>query len=169
MPSSHAPIAGYKRANLAQRIAATTPRGTGANKSDDLEEDGSTFPAPLVLPEDELSWDPKSPGQSLCAWIRLKERNHVTPERRTIYFVGPMDVEPELEFVQGWKEPRVQAAGEEKPVKFPETGEVWEYLQAFYHGMPVKMLPTNPVFTTDVEDDKPARRSKGRTKGRFEE
>jgi archaemetzincin len=169
MPSSHASIAGYKRATLAQRTAATTPRGTGASKLDDLEEDGSTFPAPLVLPEDELSWDPKSPGQSLCAWIRLKERNHVTPERRTVYFVGPMDVEPGLEFVQGWKEPRVQAAGEEKPVRFPETGEVWEYLQAFYHGMPVNMLPTHPVFTTDVEDDKPARRSKGRTKGRFEE
>lgn len=66
-------------------------------------------------------------------------------------------------------------AGKEKVsfrAPFPETGDVLEYLKAFYHGLPVKLLPGEKLcFTDDVEDDSvvdispsPSKRVKGNQK-----
>jgi len=149
-PSLHAATAGWKRETLAKRIAATTPRGT-LNSLNTPSENFSTFPAPLVLPGDELAYEPEDGDapQSLLSWTREKARNKVTPERRTIYFMGPPKIEEGLEFVQRWTEPQVKS-GKEKKVGFPETEAVKEYLEAFYHGLPVKMLQKVPCFTSDV-------------------
>jgi archaemetzincin len=162
------PDAFRKRPTLYQRIAATTPQGTvkgvGAEQpTTQEEEEASIFPAPLILPEDELSWDPKYPPQSLRSWIRGKDRNEVTPERHTVYLVPPPDLDTGLEFVQSWTHPRVRRAISEKPVDFPRTADVLSYLEAFYHGLPVKMLPSpNLCFTVDVDDSLPE--SKGKRK-----
>ena len=158
-PSSHASTAGYKRPTSAQRIAATTSQVNLESKEFEdhkIEEDekSSTFPAPLVLPEDELTWDPKYPVQSLRSWVRLKARNKVTSERRTVYFTGPPGVEPGLEYIQKWTQPRPKSVAKEKAVGFPKAEDVLVYLEAFYHGLSVKMLPSpNLCFTADVDDD----------------
>lgn len=49
-------------------------------------------------------------------------------------------------------------------VGFPESKDVLDYLGAFYHGLPVKMLPSpNLCFTADVDDESssPKTKSKG--------
>jgi archaemetzincin len=169
-PSSQASVAGYKRPTLSQRIAATTPQGTtkgvAAKQVTIKEEEGaSLFPAPLVLPEDELSWDPKWPPQSLRSWIRGKDRNEVTPERRTVYLVPPPDLDSGLDFVQRWAHPKATRTVNEKRVDFPRTADVLSYLEAFYYGLPVKMLPSpNLCFTADVDDSPPE--TKGKKKSR---
>lgn len=152
-PSAHAASAGYKHPPLAQRVAATTPRGTHKASSSDVV-DPSVFPAPLVLPRDELSYDADCPPQSLRSWIREKDRNKVTPERRTVYFMRPPEAEPGVGFIDNWKVPTVKGRTGEKAVGFPRTEDVLGYLKAFYHGLPVKMLPSpHPCFTADVNDD----------------
>lgn len=150
-PSSHAAEAGYKRPGLAQRLSGTTLRVNKESLAASIKEDTSTFPAPLVLPEDELSWNPTYPQQTLRSWAKI--RNEVTPERCTVYFVGPPEVELGQEFIQEWKEPWVANAVKEKMVDFPKTENVLGYLEAFYHGLPVKMLSRKPCFTADVNDD----------------
>jgi archaemetzincin len=170
-PSSNASLAGYKRPNLSQRIAATTPQGTAKGltaKNLIGEENSPAFPAPLVLPDDELSWDPKHPPQSLRSWIREKDRNAVAPERRTIYLAAPPDTESGLEFIQEWTQPQLRGPIKEKRVDFPRTKDVLSYLEAFYHGLPVKMLAhPHPCFTTDVNgevmDSPPAPKEKPKT------
>ena len=151
-PSSHASTAGYKRPTLIQRISATTPQGISKRPTINSKEHSSAYPAPLVLPEDELTWDPTYPPQSLRSWIREKDRNKVTPDRRTVYFVRPPNAEPRQEFIQKWAQPQIKGRAMEKEVPFPRTEDVLEYLKAFYHGLPVKMLPSpNPCFTADVD------------------
>jgi archaemetzincin len=167
--SSHAPIAGYKHPDLATRVAAATAKVVPKNASH--KDRSSTFPAPLILPEDDLAWEPDEPPQSLRSWTRGKHRNKVTPERRTVYFMGPPDLEPGLEFVKEWAKPRVKNSGKEKPVVFPKTDEVLDYLKAFYHGLPVKLLPLPKVcFTNDIEDGVVSHppKSKGKKKGNKE-
>ena len=64
--------------------------------------DPTTFPAPLILPDDDLAFDPTYPAQSFRSWPRKKDRNEVTPERRIIYIARPPDVNSEVEFMKGW-------------------------------------------------------------------
>ena len=169
-PSSHAVEAGYDRPNLTQRIAATTPQGSvkgiAAKFSTTKEkEQSSTFPAPLILPGDDLALDPTYPPQSLNSWTREKDRNSVTPKRRTVYLVAPPGLDPALEFAQKWTHPRLRASAKEKSVDFPNIKDVLGYLAAFYHGLPVKMLPQpNPCFTADIEEDiiEPQTQTKGK-------
>lgn len=167
-PSSHSPIVGYNRPNLAKRIAATTPRGTANSKTSETHSingnfKASTFPAPLVLPKDELSWDPAYAGQSLRSWSQLKERNKVTSERRTIYFTGPPAVESGLDYMRQWSLPRVKRGMKARVVDFPKTSDVLSYLKAFYHGLPVKMLPLpNLGFTADIDEQDSSSRTKGK-------
>ncbi len=91
----------------------------------------------------------------------------MTHERRTIYLATPPDVENGLEGVKRWAEPRVKSKSKEQSVDFPKTEEVLEFLKAFYHGMPVKMLPEPKLcFIADVEDEAvespPSSKSKGK-------
>ena len=171
-PSSHAGAAGYERPSHAQRIAATMPQGAIKGISDKSstkeEETSSTFPAPLILPGDDLASDPTYPSQSLKSWIREKDRNAVTPKRRTVYLVPPPGLESGLEFAQKWTHPRLRASAKEKSVDFPSIKDVLSYLAACYHGLPVKTLPQpNPSFTADIEEDiiEPQPQTKGNKGG----
>jgi archaemetzincin len=137
------------------------PRGTvnsktSKNRSLDEDFEASTFPAPLVLLQDDLAWDPTYPGQSFRSWSQLKQRNAVTSERRIVYFTGPPRVEPGLDYIQKWSQPRVKRGANEKVVGFPDTRDVLSYLEAFYHGLSVKMLPSPQLyFTADIDEDSP--------------
>src|SRR5277367_761076 len=91
--SSHASVASYKRPTAQQRVAATTASGHVKSGQGIEIPDAGTYPAPLVLPGDDLALDPHYPPQSLRAWLRGKDRNKVTPDRRTIYFVAPPDMD----------------------------------------------------------------------------
>lgn len=153
--SSHATIAGYEQRDLVERIAATSMQVTRRDFDGNVAKDPvSTYPAPLVLPEDDLAWDPKCPPQSVRAWTRLRERNKVTPERRTIYFAGPPTIESGVDHIREWTVPHPKTKVKEKMVPFPPTEEVLEYLKAFYHGLPVKLLPSPGLSFTWEEASK---------------
>ena len=103
--------------------------------------DPSTFPAPLVLPGGELAHDPEYPPQSVQEWIDEEARNEVTKRHRTIYLVPPPSISDEVPFVNTWTAPAQTKKSDE--AELPNTEDVAEYLRAFYHGMPVKVL-SNP-------------------------
>ncbi len=150
-PSSHAAQAGYKRPSE-QRLSAALAHSS--KKANDVPR-ATTFPAPLILPDDDLALDPKCPPQSLRQWMRLKDRNPVTPERRTLYVAASPTAGPGVEFMRTWVIP---AGSIKRDIQPPETTDIAEYLAAFYHGMPVKMLPQEAL--TFATWDSPASKSK---------
>jgi archaemetzincin len=144
-----------------QRIAATTSSGTinAKENADSSSADDATFPPPLVLPEDELSLDPKYPPQNFRSWFHGKWRNTLPPERpvgkrrlerRTIYLAAPPDFSPEVAYARKWAQPIAKKTKGTEKVKV-EVQDVLDYLKAFYHGLPVKLLPSTPIFTNDVD------------------
>jgi len=154
--SSHAESIGYKQPALEQRIAATTPTGTLKPKIQDTSakrdaESSATFPAPLVLPRDDLALDPTYPAQSLRSWIREKDRNKITPDRRTVYLAAPPGLHNGTGFVGEWAHPS-HLGQRAKKIQQPDARHVLDYLKAFYHGLPVKMLPSE-VFTFTLKHD----------------
>lgn len=140
---------GYVQPEWARRVAATTPSGRMPKDAPQQESETHrlTFPAPLALPADDLSLDPAYPPQSLRSWASLKERNKVTPDRKTIYVARPPHIPPDVSFMTAWATPTPSAkdkakkktvpaqAGVQHPRLFDDTVE---YLRAFYHGLQVK-------------------------------
>ena len=56
--------------------------------------------------------------------------------------------------MQKWTQPRLGSRTKERTVDFPNTKDILSYLEAFYHGLPVKMLPhPNLIFTGDVDGE----------------
>ena len=182
-PSANATEVGYCRPTREQRAAATTRQGSITSlqnkRKKEVDLDGaSSFPAPLVLPGDELSLDPSYPPQSLRSWVREKERNKVTEERDIIYVVGPPAVTSAVDFLCKWSHPKSGSHGSHEapprfshtlskrprsermfetidttgaPVDTPSVKDVKDYLTAFYHGMAVKCLqPPRLSFTSWV-------------------
>ncbi|TKA73802.1 hypothetical protein B0A55_05526 [Friedmanniomyces simplex] len=154
--SANAGAAGYKRPSMQQRLAATRPSGrslrvakvkSAGPATDEVPAD-STFPAPLVLPGDELSFDPRYPPQSLRSWKQLKERNVVTDRRRTIYVGAPPKVAQDVQFVDHWAVPEAVAGA----IKAPAFEDIVNYLQAFYHGLPVRVLHARKLCFVDWDD-----------------
>lgn len=140
--SSHATVVGYRRPSAEKRATAAGLKSTQAASLSD-----TTFPAPLVLPGDDLALDPKCPPQSLRSWLRLKERNEVTSERNAIYVAPPPHVEGEVEFMKSWSQPKIPyGAGEAVSIAPPRAQDVLDYLAAFYHPLPVKILNTPLAF-----------------------
>ncbi|KAI9925231.1 hypothetical protein ASPWEDRAFT_121155 [Aspergillus wentii DTO 134E9] len=140
--SSHATAAGYKQPTQQQRIAATKPTAAPSTrriKSSALKHDSKQFPAPLVLPDDDLALDPDYPAQSFQKWLDEEDRNEITPTKRTVYVVAPPGIDDECTFVQSWTEP--QKGDDKHRITTPRTQDIVDYLAAFYHGLPVKLLP----------------------------
>ena len=112
-----------------------------------------TFPAPLVEKGDDLYHNPEYPPQSLQEWAKEGARNKVTTKRRTIYVVPPSEIADEVDFMAGWTSPQFprkrkaaalrddeSSADGEEAAQAPCVEDVAEYLRAFYHGLPVKVL-----------------------------
>ncbi|KAK5747225.1 hypothetical protein LTR17_000360 [Elasticomyces elasticus] len=148
--SPNAEDVGYKRPSTLQRYAATQPSGRApkALQADQVPA-ASTFPAPLVLPGDELSWDPRYSPQSFRAWKQLKERNAVTAQRRKIYVIAPPDAAEAVLHVNGWTVPENVSEG----ITAPAVNDVVDYLGAFYHGLPVTLLRTPRLRYVNWRDD----------------
>ena len=157
-PSIYAHEAGYNRPGPQQRATATAQR-----KGQSLDESG--FPGPLVLPNDDLAWDPKWPAQSVRSWSREKDRNKVTAERKTLYIAAFPEIEEEIAFMNSWRTPLQDGRpcrSAYSNVSSPQAAEVVAYLAAFYHGLPVKLLPASqtPLRFTSWEDEPPTSRKK---------
>ncbi|KAK3899801.1 hypothetical protein C8A05DRAFT_17823 [Staphylotrichum tortipilum] len=157
--SPHAADVGFTRPPLAKRAAAATPSGralsarlvkpaTGNTPICHLELDPeSLFPGPLVLPGDGLSVDPKEPPQSLRSWNNDRMRNHITSERNTIYVAPtPSMADGMRPVLASWAVPSVLPAPLKGRCNPPDPENVRAYLEAFYHPLPVKLLPANISF-----------------------
>lgn len=144
-PSRYAEIAGYAQVPIAKRLtAAATTRRIQKRSEDEWrkvdDEHSRSFPAPLVLPEDDLAYEPEYEPQNLLSWIREKERNEVTPDRRTLYVAGVPKIDvPEM---KSWHLPVVDGIVAKDAIPHPSQKDVIDYLAAFYHGMEVKPLPS---------------------------
>ncbi|KAE8444061.1 hypothetical protein EG329_000929 [Mollisiaceae sp. DMI_Dod_QoI] len=123
------------------------------------------FPAPLLLPEDDLALDPRHPTQSLRSWIQAEYRNKVTPERKTLYLAVPPGYETDVDFAKKWAQPRPKS--KLSGIEQPKAQDILEYLQAFYHGLPVKLFPQEELrFTSEFGDiDMPETDEKRQTIG----
>ncbi|KAL2008300.1 hypothetical protein VTN00DRAFT_8282 [Thermoascus crustaceus] len=73
------------------------------------EEDPKTFPAPLLLPGDDLSLDPDCSPQIFQEWLEEeKDWNEVTAERNVIYVVPPPEVDRDVDFMRIWERSQQQ-------------------------------------------------------------
>jgi archaemetzincin len=157
--SPHAAEAGFTRPHARVRAAAATLSGDVPNNV--LNAGGGnvkagTFPGPLVLPRDDLALDPEWPPQSVKEWLEEPERNKLTQRKKTIYVIPPPETAPGVDFIKSWAEPLLSPAekrrvGANGPIRPPRTEDVRAYLEAFYHGMPVKILP-KPLHFVKWED-----------------
>ncbi|KAG8525835.1 uncharacterized protein KY384_000595 [Bacidia gigantensis] len=147
-PSNHAETVGFHRPQKQQRATAA-----GLRKGQFIDE--TSFPGPLVVPGDDLAVDPRWRAQSLRSWKGEKDRNAVTPGRKTIYVAGPPAISDEMRHMRSWDVPTGVKTGNQSELHtVPDTREVAEYLSVFYHGMPVKMLQPHqsPLRYTVWED-----------------
>lgn len=155
--TAYADEAGYSRPSLEQRAVATTLQGASILKSEmsrsTFENSEASFPAPLVLPEDDLALDPQYPAQSLRSWNRLKDRNKVTPDSRTIYVAAPPDIARDVSFVRKWTDPKRISSTIKTAIVAPDIQDVISYLGVFYHGLPVKGLRAPKLCFTHWDDD----------------
>nr|POE87394.1 archaemetzincin-2 [Quercus suber] len=147
-PSPHADVTGYARKSSHQLLAANEISGRVAARSTPRPIDHLSFPAPLVLPGDDLAYDTKAQGQTLCAWNRLRERIHVTRARSTVYVLSPPSVSEEVKFLNSWFKAKTPQ---------PKMEDVISYLAAFYTGLQVKSLHNAELrFRRWDDEDEPA-------------
>ncbi|KAG1690559.1 hypothetical protein DVH05_028062 [Phytophthora capsici] len=155
-PSTHAEEAGYTRRTRQQLLAATRSSGRAPKSVEGGSSDSSTFPAPLVLPGDDLSWDPKYDPQSLKSWLNEGDRNPVTDERKTIYVAPVPSVAARVKYVDKWVEPKLLDGA--RSIERPVVADVVRYLTAFYTNLPVKLLSKPKLQFTSWDDDQPAKK-----------
>ncbi len=153
--SPHASEAGFTRPPPAKRTAATTSSGRAPNKrvlqptmdehTSPLDPE-SLFPGPLVLPGDGLSVDPKEPPQSFRSWSTCNMRNSVTRQRNTLYVAPAPRVAGDLQSIlNGWAVPSILPAPLKGGCDTPDPNQIQAYLEAFYHPLPVKLLPDDDL------------------------
>ncbi|KAK1728489.1 uncharacterized protein BDZ83DRAFT_570574 [Colletotrichum acutatum] len=154
--------------NLGPGPGPARPGAAADNTSAPLPLDPSTFPGPLVLPDDDLALEPRYPPQSLRAWAAGEWRNRITAGRKTLYvadFPG-VDVQGGVGFMREWEVPELSgesSIGAEE--KQPRVEDVVSYFEAFYHPLPVKVLPT--AFRFVGWDDEGVPRGKAKEKKAF--
>lgn len=155
---ANAACSGFNQPSLQQRIAAAR---INTKRSNDnlltpihLFEDNNTFPAPLVLPDDDLDIDPEWPPQSVEEWYEEEERNPVTTKRRFIYLVPPPSISTEMKRMKDWVSPPGQstAAGHQQL----KMADLQPYIAAFYHGLEVKIIDT--TFAWHLWEDDAAKK-----------
>lgn len=155
-------MAGFKGPTKRQRVAATKSQNKVSDDPNNkfLEEDDRAFPAPLLLPGDDLSEDPDYPAQSFQEWFDDEDRNPVTPKQNKIYLCSIPEDYDGVEFLREWRpQKRLEAVNEQYQPPSPLL--VQSYLAAFYHGLPVSMTQSyNMRFTKWDENKKSSRKQK---------
>ncbi|KAI2629940.1 hypothetical protein GGR54DRAFT_285836 [Hypoxylon sp. NC1633] len=178
-PSAHAQEAGYIWSTPDRRLAATTSSGRnplaasgqGVGFLKKLTQDASdklsdTFPGPLVLPDDELAWDPKCAPQSFRAWLNEKERNKPAMTRRTLYVAAVPEITSAVRFMEDWLRPNIGKNGKStssEHLASPTSEDIINYLSVFYHGIPVKPFPHELQFIPWSESKKKSAKASGNT------
>ncbi|KAF2175711.1 hypothetical protein K469DRAFT_743201 [Zopfia rhizophila CBS 207.26] len=165
-PSQYAPEVGYKGPTPRQRASALSVMGESGEKEGKLDDEPGIgcFPSPLVLPGDELAEDPTYPPQSLGSWMRENDRNEVTKARRTIYVTAPPNISDDVGVMRSWSPLQPQGARRKTNIRVPKTGDVIEYLAAFYHGLPVNQFPAEELeFVSWKESGRTTRKAKRQT------
>ena len=151
-PSPFAELAGYEQASIDKRAAAERKSGR-ATKQDvkNIEEKRSlsVFPGPLVLPHDDLNYDPDCPPQSVKSWAQEKARNKMNGGngRGTLYIAHVPAIGKEVGFMQSWTSPNVDGLEDTSETMTADAENFADYLRAFYHGMDVRVLPTTLSWT----------------------
>lgn len=155
-PSAYALEAGFEWLSPADRDAAATKRGTKAKKSKSTEKDAvqasdaqlSTFPGPLVLPWDDLGWEPEGEPQTFKQWYQEKQRNKPTAARNTLYVVDVPTIRNDINFMQAWLRPDLNPGSKTatppltaEPTPSLKAQDLVDYLAAFYHGFAAKPFP----------------------------
>lgn len=170
-PSAYAVEAGFERKSAAERIAAATKSGRKLRSGPEdpsADERLSTFPGPLVLPWDDLGWEPEIDLQSFRSWHQEKVRNKPTQARKTLYVLEAPEITKDVKFMEPWIQPQLQADGraassgrdsDAKP--YLAAQEMVDYLAAFYNGFPTKLFPHRLRFVPWEEKSK----AKGSKKG----
>ncbi|KAH1404194.1 hypothetical protein KXW91_000654 [Aspergillus fumigatus] len=115
--------------------------------------DPTIFPAPLVLPGDDLALDPEYPPQSVLDWLDEEDRNEVSSDRKTVYVVAPPEYDEDAYFAQAWTSPRVVKS--QHHLIAPNPQDIVGYLAAFYYGMPVKLLRVSDFRFLPWDGQKP--------------
>lgn len=141
LSSAFASQAGYKRPSTQEREEAATLQPVLKGKlkrATPSDEDTGPFCEPLLLPGDDLAEDPEYPPQTILEWLDDADRNKVKPGRNTIYVAAPPAVDSKISFVKSWSEPK---HAESISVEAPDVQDIVDYLGAFYHGIPVILLP----------------------------
>ena len=126
------------------------------------------FPAPVTVPGDELALNPRYPPQPVQEWLDAPYRNHVTAGRNVIYVAAPPRIPKGLSYVNKWTIPAPGSKGRnvavldgnESPTPTPSIDDVIEYLQAFYHGLEVKLLKDPALEWMAWESSDNTRKSK---------
>ncbi|KAF2745277.1 hypothetical protein M011DRAFT_406869 [Sporormia fimetaria CBS 119925] len=167
-PSPFAPEAGYIRPNAAQRAAAASGEPAKSRRHIKVITDGAkrmehAFPAPLVLPWDDLNLDPECPGQDMREWLDLDARNPITAKRKTLYIVD-LPTTDNLPKMDAWSKPTMDRPGSHaEQTSSPAIEVVIEYVQAFFHGVPVRPFPKKLSFVPWESSTKPtAKQKKGK-------
>jgi archaemetzincin len=142
--SSHAAQVEYCRPSLKQRAEATSDINGDSCPDHTSISCPTTFPAPLVLPADDLSLDPGYPPQSLREWLCEEDRNEVSHGKDVIYVAAPPGVQASVDFVSSWIHPQ-EGAGN---IACPDTQDAIDYLKAFYYGMSMRHLSSPKLSFT---------------------
>lgn len=162
-PSPNAERVGFPSMSTVQ-LAAAAKFGTKEERPKLSDALSSTFPSPLVLPDDALAADEDEwEGQTVDEWRPAQYRNKVTNARRVLYLAAPPTCSVEVsDDVEAWARPLGHKANAAEAV---DVRDVAEYLRAFYHGMEVRLLSDDLQF---VRWDEPTvkRSKKARNDGR---
>lgn len=171
-PSAYAPLAGYTWPSLTKRTVATTKSGTSRGTKTTLsarqnDVQLSSFPGPLVLPWDDLGWEPDEAPQSFKDWLTEGHRNKPTadPERKDLCVFDVPEISDGVGFMREWIRPHPSTGkdGEkrnDKPIPVsemtppPKARDIVEYVSAFYHGLPTKLFPQRLRFVPWTEKPK---------------
>ncbi|KAJ5396975.1 hypothetical protein N7509_005088 [Penicillium cosmopolitanum] len=143
--ASKAPFRPRTQRERAIAIRASNPSEQKQDE-DFLKDDPETFPAPLMLPGDDLASDPDAYTQSFQDWKYSKYRNSITASRKTIYVMQNPEIDSEVKFLHDWTTPlQSHRGGNDTNLKHPQPDDIRDYLAAFYHGLEVKILPSSTL------------------------
>ncbi|KAK0386099.1 hypothetical protein NLU13_5936 [Sarocladium strictum] len=136
----------WNRPDENARLAAKTLNGLPPSARPDDVPKPSSFPGPLVMPDDALAIDPDQEPQGLHEYVNADYRNRVTPQRKTIYVFDAPDVAPGIAHARTWQDPVIPPGPENQPpaealgVQKPVVQDLAAYIEAFYHGMTVRVV-----------------------------
>ncbi|KAK6523201.1 Archaemetzincin-1 [Orbilia ellipsospora] len=148
--SPNAAKAGYNRPAETTLRTATTFSRKPSPSATTATLPQTTFPAPLILPGDDLSSDPRYPPQSLTRFKRLPERNPITYPRLKLYTLTLPTISPDTPEFESWTlpiDPDTKSPIEELETPSPSWSDVESYLIPFFDPLEVTPFPS-PITIT---------------------